>query len=364
MSALRIVVTGEGWHGSSCTGLARGLRAGGHAVELIGSDRFFPAVDRSVTARALRRGLAPFFRAQYNRHVAAVVRRVQPDFVVVYKGTAIAPATLAEIRGRGIWLCHFMPDISVEGQWFLDPRIFECFDHVFTTKPFGPAYFRERFGVRGASFLAHGFDPLVHRPIFPDRQRSGTAPRPVSFIGSWTPRKQAYLQSLVEAVGWDKLDVWGEGWGRVRNPLLRNSIHHGPVYGDFYAAAVSASRINLGLLRERHRGDRSGDVTTERTFHIPACGGFLLHERTEELANYYEEGRDCACFGSARELVEKVSYYLDNDDERMRIAGAGHRRCVRENGLSSRAAVIVRKFLAERSPGPEIGLEGVALPNA
>ena len=348
MNALRIVVTGESWHGSSCTGLARGFRACGHAVELIGSDLFFPAVDRSLTARGLRRALAPFFRAQYNRHVAAVVRRLRPDFVVVCKGTAIAPATLADIRGRGIWLCNVMPDISVEGHWLLDRRIFGYFEHVFTTKSFGVADFRARLGARGASFLPHGFDPQVHRPIRPERGRRRSAPRPVSFIGSWTPRKQAYLERLVEAIGWDKLDVWGDGWGRIRTPALRRAIHDGPVFGDFYAAAVSESRINLGLLYEGHRGARSGDVTTERTFHIPACGGFLLHERTAELADYYEEGRECACFASPGELVEKVSYYLDNDDERVRIASAGHRRCVRQNALSSRADVIVRRFLAER----------------
>ena len=345
MNALRIVVIGESWHGSSCTGLARGFRAGGHAVELIGLDTFFPTVDRSLAARALRRALAPFCRTQYNRSMLAAVHRLRPDLVVVYKGTAVAPATLADFQRRGVWLCHVMPDVGVEGHWLLDPRIFGYFDHVFTTKSFGAAYFRERHGVRNVSFLPHGFDPQVHRPRAPHPSR------PVSFIGSATPRKEAYLRRLADAVGWENLDVWGEGWGGVRTDALRRSVHGAAVYGDFYAAAVSGSRINLGLLYEGHPGDPSGDLTTERTFHIPACGGFLLHERTAELADYYEEGRECACFSSPDELVEKVSWYLRHDDERVRIARAGHLRCVRENALSARADAIVRRFLAERPAG-------------
>ena len=345
MNALRIVVIGESWHGSSCTGLARGFRAGGHAVELIGLDTFVPTVDRSLAARALRRALAPFCRAQYNRRMLAAVHRLRPDLVVVYKGTAVAPATLADFRRRGVWLCHVMPDIRVEGHWSLDPRIFGYFDHVFTTKSFGVAYFRERHGVRNVSFLPHGFDPHVHRPLAP------VPSRPVSFIGSPSPRKEAYLRRLADAVGWENLDVWGEGWGGVRAGVLRRSVHGAGVYGDFYAAAVSGSRINLGLQHEGGPGYPSGDLTTERTFLIPACGGFLLHERTGELADYYEEGRECACFGSPDELVEKVSWYLRHDDERVRIARAGHRRCVRENALSVRADAIIRRFLAERPAG-------------
>ena len=354
MGALRVVVVGESWHGSDCTGLARGFRVAGHAVELIGCDVFFPAVDRSFAARGLRRTMAPFFRFQFNRYVRQAVRMLRPDLVVIYKGTGVAPATLADIRRRGIWLCHVMPDTTIEGQWLLDRRIFRCFDHVFTTKSFGVDDFRARLGGTSVSFLAHGFDPYVHRPMSLDpRRRRDPPPRPVSFIGHWTPGKEAWLGSLAEAVGPEKLDVWGNGWERSRRPALRGSVRGGPIYGDYYAAAVCESRINLGLLRERLPGGPSGDLTTARTFQIPACGGFLLHERTRELAAYYEEGREVACFGSPEELTQKVRYYLAHDAARARIARAGHRRCVREHDLAGRARVIVERFLEAR-PSPQV----------
>ena len=64
MSGLKVLVVGESWHGSNCTGLARGFRSGGHAVDLIGLDQFFPAVDQSILARGLRRALNPVCRDQ------------------------------------------------------------------------------------------------------------------------------------------------------------------------------------------------------------------------------------------------------------------------------------------------------------
>jgi len=65
------------------------------------------------------------------------------------------------------------------------------------------------------------------------------------------------------------------------------------------------------------------------------------------VLKYYEEGKEIACFASPEELVDKVRYYLANEDERLRIAKAGHERCIRENSLSSRARVIIEQFERE-----------------
>ena len=352
MNALRIVVTGESWHGSDCTGLARGFRELGHAVELVGWDRFFPAVGRSFAARGARRALSPLYRAQFNRRVSESVRRLRPDFLVVFKGTAVAPETLADARRRGVWSCNFWPDVSTVGHWGVDQRIFGLFDHLFTTKSFGIADLETRLGLTNVSFLPHASDPLVHRPIASDLPLAGKPE--VSFLGRRTPHKEGLLAALADAIGPERLAVWGDGWDLAESTALQRAVRGGPVYGDFYAMTIGESRINLGLLQERMPGASSGDRITARTFHIPASGGFLLHERTEELARYFEEGREAACFGDPDELVEKVLYYLDNEPERARIAEAGYRRCVSENRWSHRAAVIVEKFqAASRGTAPE-----------
>src|SRR5207237_639841 len=84
------------------------------------------------------------------------------------------------------------------------------------------------------------------------------------------------------------------------------------------------------------------DETTTRTYEIPACGGFMLHERNEEVLELYEEGKEIACFDSAEELREKILYYLRHQQERERIALAGYKRCVPAYSYDNRMSEIVR----------------------
>ena len=54
----------------------------------------------------------------------------------------------------------------------------------------------------------------------------------------------------------------------------------------------------------------------------------MLAERTDEQRALFEEGREAAYFGSFDELIDKIRYYLAHEDERARIAQAGHDRCM------------------------------------
>ena len=79
-----------------------------------------------------------------------------------------------------------------------------------------------------------------------------------------------------------------------------------------------------------------------RTFHIPAVGGFLLHECTEELAKFYDIGKEVSCFNTLPDLVEKIRYYLDNENIRDNISVSGKSRAIRDHSLDIRAVEITK----------------------
>ncbi len=73
-----------------------------------------------------------------------------------------------------------------------------------------------------------------------------------------------------------------------------------------------------------------------RHFEITAAGGFLLCYHQPELEESFIVGKECAVFHNESELLEKIHYYLRNDQERLEIAAAGQRRTLGEHLYSHR----------------------------
>lgn len=88
-----------------------------------------------------------------------------------------------------------------------------------------------------------------------------------------------------------------------------------------YRLALCGAKIGTCFFSKWNR-----DEYTRRVFEIPACGLFLLSERTSRMAILFKEGQEADFFSSTEEFIEKTRFYLHNDDLRARIAAAGRRR--------------------------------------
>jgi spore maturation protein CgeB len=239
---------------------------------------------------------------------------------------------------------NFYPDVSFTAHGPYIPRSLPHYNWIFTTTTFGLADMDQLLGIRNASFLPHAFDPETHTPheiCSSDKSRYGAE---ISFIGTWSPKKERLLSHVHDALPGAKLRIWGAQWEKSTSALT-SGIEHESVTGTEYAKAICASAINLAILSEARKDSSSGDLTTARTFEIPASGGFMLHERTEEAMQFFEEDKECAFFSDADELVAKIDYYLARPDERRRIAAAGRRRCL-ESGYSvdARVETVLAKY--------------------
>lgn len=323
---LRILTDAERWQGGDSYAYARAFRRAGHSVSIIDASSYIPTGWRTNWLRALRRGLEPLLIQELTRGFIAEANHLRPDLFFAFKGVHVTVEALQKIKAMGTIAINLYPDVSFMAHGQHLPQTLPLYDWIFTTKTFGLDDMARLLGIRNASFIPPAFDPEVHAPFALAPLDLDRYEADVSFIGTWSPKKERVLQHVRNALPNVKLQVWGSHWDRATAPQLRDAIMHQIVIGAEYAKCIRASRINLGLLSEIVQGASSGDHITARTFHIPASGGFMLHERTDEVVQYFRENEECALFSDGQEMVAKIHHYLNHDLERQKVAEAGRAR--------------------------------------
>lgn len=348
--AIRILFVGAGNQGSHARAMSRAFSRLGQIVHEFDPRQYAPITWSGFFLRSVRRMLNRSIVQQLNAQIIRDMDSMEPTLMVVYKGEAMLPATLQEARRRGICCVNVYPDVSVFTHGALIPRCLPLYDHIFTTKSFGREDLYEHFKLTNVAFLPHGFDPEVHRTFDPDSVASASLKCDASFIGTWSPKKEAHLHQVVTRTKDISLKIWGAQWESTKSAAVKACFTGKYVMGILYAVAVQNTKVNIAILSEARLGSSSGDQTTTRTFEIPAAGGFMLHERTEEVLSFYEEDKEVACFGSEAELAEKVKFFLENPNQRERIRIAAHRRCLAENSIDARAQKILDWFWERALP--------------
>jgi hypothetical protein len=348
---LRILAVAETWQGSNAYAFVRAFRRSGHSVSLLADEWFAASGWQSLPMKAARRLLWPMILREATNAALREAEAFRPHLFFVFKGIMVSPEAIRAVQAQGGVAINFWPDTSFVDHGKTATRALPCYDWIFTTKSFGPADLRTRFRVENASVLPHGFDPETHRPTPMDADDAALYGCDASFIGTWSPKKEALLSALLSALPGLDLKIWGSQWDRAGS-AIRAHVQGRPVFGAEYAKAIGASKINIAILFEGNAHAPSGDRLTSRSFHIPASGGFMLHERSDEIAAHFQEDRDCAMFGSAEELADKVRSHLADDALRRRIAQAGQARATSSGySIDDRARTVIAKaraLLAER----------------
>jgi hypothetical protein len=348
----KVLVVRENWLG--CTGLSAFnalIRAGVQATSITEAE-YLP-LWTSFPMRVLRRALRYTAVKEFNRALLRDVQRYKPDLLLVFKGPIVLADTLRTIGKMGTTRYCFYPDVSFSTHGPYLPEALPCYDWIFTTKSFGPRDLKALLGIDTVSYLPHAYDPDVHRPRIPEPRDQNEYDCDVSFIGSWSRKKAQILEGFLARRPGIKLKIWGDRWQNLAgtSPLRPFTAFHS-IHGPAYAMANSCSKINLGITHERVGTASSGDQITSRTFHIPACGGLLLHERSRDLLNIFTEDENCVCFDGVDELVSKVDGLLADDGRRKSIAQRGRELVESAHSWDHRAGSILDHYLHFRAAGP------------
>lgn len=247
------------------------------------------------------------------------------DILWIDKGLTIEAKTIYEVNTLCLHsrIIGYSPDDMYarhnQSRQFL--QHIHLYDVFFTTKSYGVNELRS-LGCKRVKFIGNAFDSNTHRPIPMTQEERKTFGGPVGFIGQWEESRASSMLYL--AKGKIPVRIWGSSWEKCKYQHGNLKLENKSLWADSYSKAICSFDINLAFLRKINR-----DLQTTRSVEIPACGAFMLAERTDEHLALFAEGKEAEFFSSDEELLDKVKYYLSNPEQRRRIAAAGRQRCLR-----------------------------------
>lgn len=315
----RVLIVGSNRVESLENSYARAFRQLGWEVHF-----WDPAQALSQVARGGRAGrlfslfvsVEPWLRKS-NVDLLRLTEQLRPTLVLVIATTGVRAGTLAQLKAR-------RPDLKIyclypDSPHNLDADRIHClpfFDRVIVSSPAWVTAVN-KLGAVEAIFLPFAADTQLYQPVKAAMLTQDLA-HEVTFIGTWRLEREQLLEQLTDF----DLRIWGSDYwkSRVRrDSSLKQAWGGRALVGAEFCQAGAQSKIHLNML----------DAVTwpgpnMRTFELPACGAFALTERTEAVLEIFKEDETIVCFASAAEARDKIEYYLRHDDQRRKIAQAGH----------------------------------------
>jgi spore maturation protein CgeB len=260
-------------------------------------------------------------RGREEQIVLAQAREFGPDVVYVQN--------LAYLRRRALRQLKRTAGLVV-GQIASEPPApakLRSFDLILTSFP----HFVERFRKLGVAseYFRIGFDRRVLDRLAGERREQHGA----VFVGALNRTQHNSGNSLLEqAARHVPIDFWGynaDGWP-AESPI--RARYRGEAWGLDMFRVLHASRIALN----RHIDVAGDSANNMRLYEATGTGALLVTDAKRNLGDLFALDREVVAYENDEDLVQKVRYYLDHDDERRAIAEAGQARTLREHTYAQR----------------------------
>jgi spore maturation protein CgeB len=212
------------------------------------------------------------------------------------------------------------------------------YDYIFSIDSAAVEYYQKK-GHPHAFQLSLATSTEVFKPKEVDKKFSSD----ICFVGFPYPERVREIQRLLQNTPYKILVV-----GKWKGPLykFRNHrnllIHEGWVdpqgVADFYNGAkiVLNTHRPYNLQQNMNRVGIVGKSINNRTFDVAACSSFQLIECKDDLKDHFMENEEIVTFTNALELMEKIDFYIKNDEERNHIASKARDRVLKEHTFESR----------------------------
>ncbi len=294
-------------------------------------------------------------RDKGNEELLNLIRSEKPDLFFAFMFTdELIPEILDEIKKYTKSIAWFSDD-----HWRFDnySRYYAPhFSWVITT--YSKAV--DRYKKIGIKNIIHS-QWAVNADIYGSITESVKKEIDISFVGAWSRPRQKIISALKNKG--INVECYGSGWPNGRISLdkmveifssskINLALNPAPGYFNknslgrlLFKRFMNKIVLDFHIWRNFKSFLHRGIVQIKaRHFEISACGGFLMTAMADNLGDYYKIGEEIVAYKNTNELIEKIKYYLKNDEERKKIAQAGYLRTIRDHTYQKRFAEMFKKI--------------------
>ncbi len=263
----------------------------------------------------------------YEKDLRELVRNRKPDYVFTLKGEKLSPELMADFKQTGcktiLWLTT-----SVLEDWM--PSFARANDYVVTNTEDMQTLF-SKYGVKKIKWITQGFAPDFFGVTGQESGKKNSCYAQTAMIGSMGYPIYKKRCELVTLLRNNDVDIkwWGPRLARqIKNiPFFLGGVHRSwagkEVYMKDFADVIRNVKIFIGQDADI---PVSGLYLSNRIFAVTGCGGFYLGRKTPGIEAAFEIGKEVDVFESDEELLEKIKFYLQNEDKRAQIALEGQKK--------------------------------------
>lgn len=191
-------------------------------------------------------------------------------------------------------------------------------------------------------------DKRLHFPEYSEKFKAD-----ISYIGTYLPEKREFIQQQVFPLR-SKYNVklYGQDWtlyDRVKGfsqkvgqyfnlPYLR-SLQKPKLQLEDERRIYASSLVSINIHEEYQR--RFGGDCNERTFKVPACGGFEITDDVACIRKYFEEDKEIVIAKDKDDWFQKIDYYIKNPEKRLPIIEAGRKRVLADHTYHNRVEQMI-----------------------
>ena len=263
------------------------------------------------------------FLVRDNNGYLLSIKKFKPDIIFIIKGETVFPETIQIIKNEMKIPCiAYMWDrpFYTYADDFLDDYRknnfalgMHLYDYIFVYDPYYVEEIKKK-GIANVGYLPLATDPGKYKKVGLSQKEKQEYALDICFVGWPLPNRVEVFENLSGF----KLGVFGDGWKDWHRFKKSPIYYKGKAIGEKVLKIYSSSKIVLNM----HHPQSVLGVNT-RTFDILACGAFELVDFKPELEKLFVLGDEIVCYKNIGELKGLIKFYLENEEERRRIAKRG-----------------------------------------